>query len=873
VGATRCATSDPTGDDSLQRGMGSSANREVWKSKGDGCYWERKRRIREQFKRVPDVMSKQSASIRALRVGVSSWPAALIGIVVIKGVLSLAVKPGSFMVSYSGISYFLLLVIATWFATQNGIQNTLGGRLFWGLLATAYGLWAAHQGLTLYYELVRRIEVPDNSVDDTLLFVHVAVLFAAVATFPHREGANDKPYGTILNGFLVALFCLFVYGYAVFPYQYLFSTAAPFDYALRFDLSYLLENLVLVGTVGVLAVRVNAPWKAVYLHLLGVSILYTLSSTVANLAIDSGGYVNGKLYGLGLTAAVCWFVWIPLYARQVSGPERKATQFQGSRGSQASAWAMLVVVMISIPIVWELFRRNESAGLRTLRVVFAVAMIICLASAAYIKEFLGKRELASHFGLANDRLRMAMEAGNSVGWDWDVKTGRDTWFGDLETMFGIPATSYSGCVEDFRRRIHPQDRSAVWNSVNAAMKNHTPYSAEFRVVRMDGSIRWIAAKGQFYFRPSGEPARMLGIATDITMLKQAQQALHESEERLRMAAQAGRMFAYCWDAATDTIERSGESVKILGIEEKTPLSGHQAIARVHADDREGLRAAIAGLSPEKPLLQVRYRIIRPDGSVIWVERNSRAYFDELGQILRMVGMVADITDRKLAEEALASMSRRLIEAQEAERVRIARDLHDDIGQRLAVCAIALEGLKRTPSDPQGEHPRCITEIQTHLFEVSSSLHTLSHELHPAKLELLGLVAAVRAFCRDLSDRKKADIDFSFEGVPQPLPPEISLCLFRVLQESIQNALKHSGARRIAVQLRGTAEAIDLVVHDGGVGFDQAVAMRSTGLGLTSMRERMKLVNGELSIESQFERGTTIRARVPLSSGVMSRSAV
>ena len=808
-----------------------------------------------------------------MRLGVASWPAALIGIVVIKAVLSIAVKPGSFVVSYSGISYFLLLVLAIWFAIQNAIHNTIAGRMFWALLATAYGLWAAHQGLNLYYELGLRIEVPGNSIDDSLLFLHVLVLLAAVATLPHRELADGKRYAAISNILLVSFFCIFVYGYVVFPYQYLFSSAAPFTYALRFNLLYLLVNLALLSTVGVLALRVEGPWKSVYLHLLAAGALYTLSSTAANLAIDSGGYANGKLYGLGLTASVCWFLWIPLRGRHVRETEKKATRFNGSEGSQASVWAMLVEVMISITIVWELFQRDENAGLRTLRVAFAVAMIICLASTAYIKEFLTKRELASHFGVANDRLRMAMEAAHSVGWDWDVKSGRDAWFGDLETMFGIPSTSYSGYVEDFRRRIHPQDRTGVWNAVNHAMREHTPYSAEFRVVRADGSIRWIAAKGQFYFLPNGEPARMLGMATDITELKRAQQALHESEERLRMAAQAGRMFAYCWDAASDKIERYGESAKILGIDEKAHLSGQQAIATVHPDDREGLRAAMAALSAVKPLLQVRYRIIRPDDSVIWVERTSRAYFDEQGKVLRIVGMVADITDRKLAEEVLATLNRRLIETQEAERARIARDLHDDIGQRLAVCSIALERLKRPAENLQDEHYKCVAEIQTRLFEVSSSIHTLSHELHPAKLELLGLVAAIRACCRDLSERHKVKINFIHESVPQLLPSEISLCLFRVLQEALQNALKHSGVLQVLVQLRGTTETIDLIVRDAGVGFDLALAARSSGLGLTSMRERLRLVDGELSIDSQFKRGTTVHARVPLRSRLMSASAV
>jgi PAS domain S-box-containing protein len=810
-------------------------------------------------------MSRKSSSILGMKLGVSSWPTALIGIVVIKAVLSLAVQPGSFLVSYSGISYLILLVLATCFATRNGIRNASGGRLFWALLGTAYGLWATQQGIDLYYELGLRIEVPDNSIGDSLLFLHVVGLIAAVATLPHRDVPNRKQYRTILNVLLVTFFWTFVYGYAVFPYQFLFSSAAPFSYARRFDMLYLLENLALVSTVGALALRVKAPWKSVYLHLLAASTLYTLSSTVANLSIDSGGYVNGKLYGLGLTASVCWFVWVPLCAQQLPGREMKATEFDGRQGSRASVWAMLVVVMISIPIIWELLQRDENAGLRTLRVVFAVAMIICLATAAYIKEYLAKRELASHFGLASDRLRMAMESGKSVGWEWDVKSGREAWFGDLVTMFGVPSNTYTGCVEDFRRRIHPQDRSRVRSAVSRAIKNRTPYSAEFRVMRTDGAIRWVAAKGKFYFLPTGKPKRMLGMAIDITELKQTQQALQESEERLRMAAQAGRMFAYSWDAASDAIERSGESAKILGIDEETSLTGHQAFAMVHPDDREGLGAAIVGLTPEMPFLHASYRIIRPDESLTWVERNSRAYFDEHGKILRIVGMVADINDRKLAEEALASVSRRLIEVQEAERVRIARDLHDDFGQRLAICAIALERVKQPAADSSNDHYKCITEIQKQLSELSSSLHALSYELHPAKLELLGLVPAMRACCRDLSGQQNADISFTYEGVQHQLSPEVSLCLFRVLQEALHNAIKHSGVRKIAVQVCRTTDAIDLIVRDGGMGFDLAAAMRSSGLGLISMRERLKLVHGELSIDSQFERGTTIHARVPLKS--------
>jgi hypothetical protein len=165
----------------------------------------------------------------------SSWPMALIGIVVIKAVLSLAVKPGSFLVSYSGISCFLLLLLATSLAVRNGIQNTLRSRPFWVFLAIAYGLWALDQGLFLYYELGLHVEVPDNSIADPVLFLHIVPLMAAVATLPHRNVSGHKLYPTILNSLLLLFFWSFLFVYAVFPYQYLLPNAT--GYALRLTLS------------------------------------------------------------------------------------------------------------------------------------------------------------------------------------------------------------------------------------------------------------------------------------------------------------------------------------------------------------------------------------------------------------------------------------------------------------------------------------------------------------------------------------------------------------------------------------------------------------------------------------------------------------
>src|SRR5436190_16383895 len=152
--------------------------------------------------------------------------------------------------------------------------------------------------------------------------------------------------------------------------------------------------------------------------------------------------------------------------------------------------------------------------------------------------------------------------------------------------------------------------------------------------------------------------------------------------------------------------------------------------------------------------------------------------------------------------------------------------------------------------------------------VSSDMQSLSHRLHTSKLEYLGLAAAATVFCRELADQHRLQIDIHTENIPSNLPQDISLSVFRVLQEALQNALKHSGSQRFHVSLRSDSNTLLLTVYDNGVGFDPSVALTGRGLGLTSMKERMKLVSGELRIDSQPGKGTTVHARVPLTSDTL-----
>ena len=680
-------------------------------------------------------MGKRFSSNFGAGLRFSFWPTALIGIIAIKAILSLDVKPGSFLLSYSGISYLLLLCLATGFAIRNGIQKTLGSRSFWLFLAVGCGLWALHQYLTLYYELVRHIETPDSSIADPALFLHIVPLMAAVATLPYRNVSDRKLSDAILNSLLLFFFWSFLYGYLVFPYQY-FPNAAGYEW--RYDILYSVENVALVLAAGVSTLRAQAPWKSIYLHLLGASTLYALSSTVANLAIDSGGYFNGKLYGLGLTASVCWFVWIPLRARQARS-EATATQSDRSQSSRGSVWAMLVVVMVSIPIIWELVQRNEKIGLGTLRLLIAIVAIICLASAAYIKEYLARRELDFDFGVANDRLRLAMEAGASVGWDFDIKSGRNLWFGDLQTIFGIPSDTHVSAEEEFIRYVHPDDRTRVSEAIADASQNHKLYSADFRIVQPNGTVRWLAARGKFYYARNGSPERMLGVSLDIT-------------------------------------------------------------------------------------------------------------------------------ERKLAEEALSDINRRVIEAEERERDRVAKDLHENVGQRLALLAIAIEQLKNDFPHQAVNLLDRMDEVWRKTLGILADVKASAHELYSPRLEYLGIAAVMRAFCEEFGERKGVKIDFKSKEFPSPVPPDIAICLFRVLQEALHNGVMHSGVQRFSVQLWGESDQVHLRISDSGAGFDLRAARSGRGLGLVRIEQRIKLVNGTSSINSQFKEGTTIQVSVPLSSG-------
>ena len=229
-------------------------------------------------------------------------------------------------------------------------------------------------------------------------------------------------------------------------------------------------------------------------------------------------------------------------------------------------------------------------------------------------------------------------------------------------------------------------------------------------------------------------------------------------------------------------------------------------------------------------------------------------------------LAAVVEERARARLVEKELSRRLISAQEQERIRIARELHDDVCQRLAVLSIELQNASLGENHSATATKQRLEKMRRYCSEIASDVQLLSHELHSAKLDYLGISAAIRGFCREFGEQQELSIEFTERNMPKSVSRDGSLCLFRVAQEALHNAVKYSGANRFSVELSGGGNEVRLEVADDGIGFDAKKANRTGGLGLVSMQERVQAADGRFYVESKPGAGTRIIAFVPVAAG-------
>jgi PAS domain S-box-containing protein len=414
-----------------------------------------------------------------------------------------------------------------------------------------------------------------------------------------------------------------------------------------------------------------------------------------------------------------------------------------------------------------------------------------------------------------------------------------------------------------RSLTHPDDWPRFSQRLGQALTDGNGFQGlENRCLHKTGKVLHGECSASLIRDAHGKGLYFVAEVLDITERKRANQDLIESEERFRLVANSAPVLI--WMSGTDKLctffnkcwlDFTGRTVE--------QELGEGWAQGVHPADLEHCLSTYSGAFDARVDFEMEYRLRRHDGKYRWIVNYGVPRVESDGTFCGYIGSCVDITERKLNAESLEELSGRLIAAQEQERGRIARELHDDFSQRLALLGIGLSRLCKNRPESEEEERTVVRELWNRTQEISSDVHRLSHQLHSSKLEHVGLGPALMGLCEEISEKYGIQVEFTDRGVASEIPKDVALCLFRVTQEALNNVVKHSRAQQAQVELCKAQDEIRLQIVDAGAGFDVARSHTDVGIGLIGMRERLRLVGGRLSVQSAPLRGTAILAEVPV----------
>ena len=520
-----------------------------------------------------------------------------------------------------------------------------------------------------------------------------------------------------------------------------------------------------------------------------------------------------------------------------------------------SLLAMAVVVAVPVIGIWELLRQDEPSSLRTFRLLVVLACGLFLAVVALLGEQLSKAGFRSDARRLEALNRELIESVRAVVRRAEPSTFRTTFVNKhVEEILGYPVTGWLKNPSFWAEHLHPEDRERTVSFTEKAVQEQRNHELEYRMIAADGRSVWLHEIVNVIVE-DGVTIELVGVSGDITARKRREESM--------------ALFRKLIDGSNDAIEVIDPiTLHFLDINEKACLDlgyHREEMLSMTVYDIDpvldpSLRIRMAQKIRESGFVIVESQHRRKDGSTFPVEINIKHI-----QLDRdyAVAVVRDITERKVVEGTLASLSPRLIEAQEKERSRVAGELRDDLNQRMALLQIGLGQFERDVPGLSSQARIQLHSLTEVAMEIASGIHNLSHRLRPSLLDLLGPVASIERLCRELSDRHNLQIQFVHHGIPERISQDVNLCLYRITQDALRNVAKHSGAAGAEVELWGHDDRIELCISDSGVGFNPESAKRTSGLGLITMQERLRLVEGQLTVQSDPSHGTRIRVRIPL----------
>jgi PAS domain S-box-containing protein len=510
------------------------------------------------------------------------------------------------------------------------------------------------------------------------------------------------------------------------------------------------------------------------------------------------------------------------------------------------------IVLHRQPDFWELYRYYV---LGAIFLVVAEGLLIL----ALFWQRARRRTVEESLRISETRLQEAQGIAHCGAWEWIIATDEIHWSDEMYRILGLRPQS----VAPDRRLLQADELPDRTAKLEEALQTRQLYCLEHTIVRPDGETRIVVELGQPKYDSRGKPVSVIGTLLDITERRQAEQRLRESEQRFRTMADGAPVMMWisgvdkrCTDFNRGWLEFTGRPIE--------QQIGDGWADSVHPDDLQRCLATYVEAFDARRPFTMEYRLRRYDGQYRWITDTGTPRFMHDGTFAGYIGCCIDINDQKMAELARRDLAARLMNAQETERVRIARELHDSIGQSIALLTLQMPvSGEPAVAEHLGTRHLSLEDMKHKLKALGTQVSRLSHQIHSSELEFLGLQRAIEALCGEFSEQYSIHVNCSCVDVPRKLDGALALAFFRVTQEALHNITKHSQATTVHVSLTGDGAYLVLVVRDDGIGFRTDLSNDQPGLGLVSMRERIHLLGGDFAIRSSPGAGTAINAKAPL----------